>query len=441
MDKLIAIKIKKDDGTYSENIPFYVDASNISWNINYNLIDVLGEVDLNKGDIQTQLLNIFNILNFDEVPTKNSNNMIKSGTIYESIFSLNQKIDALNEAIFTSENLYKGAIKPNGYYDRGGAWIEDSTFCMAELPVGAVKNGDTLYFSKDFPYYQNSYLFDVFLPDGTWIKRFHLSNEYKPVTISIPSDYEDFYVAMRIRSSYDTTKLIISKSDFSENKTSIDVLKHLISPLSYKVINCLGDSFTAPSDSWCQKLSSRIGCKCNNYGISLSRIAIDLFDENNEIKAPSFLSRYNTMDQDADITIIFGGINDAASIKTGDLELGNINSALNNTTFYGALKLLITNIKSYMPGKKIIGIIPPDFAPNANYQTTLPLVQQACRDVYEMFLIPYCDLKKECQEMYEDEYNNNTYRKVSSGNWHPSSEGHNAISEVIQGVLNKYINC
>ena len=204
-----------------------------------------------------------------------------------------------------------------------------------------------------------------------------------------------------------------------------------------KTINCLGDSFTEPSNAWHKFLEKRMGLKCNNYGKGSSRITID----SDNIK--SFLNRYQDMDATADATIIFGGINDSRSMYVDGvnptIDLGSMDSPLDNTSFYGGLRLLIESIKNYMPGKKIIGVIPPDFQQNAGYTTTLPLVQSACREIYEHYGIPYADLKKECQEMYIDNYNFMTYRQGALNDYHPSEVGHNAISEIIQCVIEKVL--
>lgn len=55
MDKLTAIKIKYQDGTYSEQIPIGASTQNIDWDENHSLVDILGEVDLSKGNIQRQI--------------------------------------------------------------------------------------------------------------------------------------------------------------------------------------------------------------------------------------------------------------------------------------------------------------------------------------------------------------------------------------------------
>jgi len=55
MDKLVAIRVKQNDGTYSNDIPLSVLAVNIDWDGTHTLPDVLGDVDLDKGDLQTQI--------------------------------------------------------------------------------------------------------------------------------------------------------------------------------------------------------------------------------------------------------------------------------------------------------------------------------------------------------------------------------------------------
>lgn len=56
MDRVTAIKIKQDDGTYSAEIPISVAANLVQWDQNYNLIDILGNVDIDQtGNIQSQI--------------------------------------------------------------------------------------------------------------------------------------------------------------------------------------------------------------------------------------------------------------------------------------------------------------------------------------------------------------------------------------------------
>lgn len=215
-------------------------------------------------------------------------------------------------------------------------------------------------------------------------------------------------------------------------------------------IDCFGDSFTAPSTAWHDYLRKKTGWKILNHGVSSSRISIDkkvtgeLDTDGNEVNKTvlSFLNRVSDIDESADVVIIFGGINDAYSINDNSISIGTINSELDNTTFYGALKKLIVDIRNKMPSKKIIGVIPPDFMPTESYINTLPLVQDACRKVYRFYGIPFADLKYDCQEMHESDYNNSVYRLVSSSvdNYHPSDLGHEAIAKIIYKTVSGIID-
>ena len=61
MNKLTAIKIKYNDGTYSDEIPVSVLAKNVKWDNTHTLVDVLGNVDVSaKGTIQAQIDKLFN---------------------------------------------------------------------------------------------------------------------------------------------------------------------------------------------------------------------------------------------------------------------------------------------------------------------------------------------------------------------------------------------
>ena len=60
MDKVIAVKIKNPDGTYSDQIPISVLVENVEYDSTHALTDILGNVDFaNKGNIQDQLNRLF----------------------------------------------------------------------------------------------------------------------------------------------------------------------------------------------------------------------------------------------------------------------------------------------------------------------------------------------------------------------------------------------
>ena len=56
MNKLTVIRIKYDDGTYSDKIPVSVLSENVEWDNTHTLVDVLGSIDVDaKGTIQAQI--------------------------------------------------------------------------------------------------------------------------------------------------------------------------------------------------------------------------------------------------------------------------------------------------------------------------------------------------------------------------------------------------
>lgn len=350
-------------------------------------------------------------------------------------------------------NLYKGAVIENGYFNPTStscSWVDNTNFKTLVLPLNAVSNGDTLTFSPDTfnSYGEQTMVF--FAEDNSYLKYIRNKNNANTVTLSgLPAS--GFYMTFRVMASYDSGTFVVVKGTSLDNVVSGDGdAVSAASPLAGKKINCLGDSFTTVSRSWHYFIAQRTGCTINNYGVSSSRISVDVVktgDETDENGNPinktvqSFINRAPSMDKTADMTIIFGGINDAWSLDHKDIALGDINSAMDTTTFYGALKGLIALIQYYLPGKKIFGVIPPDFAPTHYYLETLPQIQAACREVYAYYGIPYADLRRNCQEMYENDYNNATFRKVTEAdaNYHPSEAGYQAISEVIQGVLETHV--
>ena len=77
MDKLTAIKIKYEDGHYSEEIPVSALAENVEWDDTHTLVDVLGNVNINtQGSVQDQLTQLFNSkVTTSEMQTYVSGNM------------------------------------------------------------------------------------------------------------------------------------------------------------------------------------------------------------------------------------------------------------------------------------------------------------------------------------------------------------------------------
>ena len=75
MDKLTAIKIKYDDGTYSDEIPISVLSENVELDNTHTLVDVLGSIDVDvTGTIQDQISQLFN----EKISSSELNNLYQS---------------------------------------------------------------------------------------------------------------------------------------------------------------------------------------------------------------------------------------------------------------------------------------------------------------------------------------------------------------------------
>ena len=168
--------------------------------------------------------------------------------------------------------------------------------------------------------------------------------------------------------------------------------------LEGKVISCLGDSITqgvGNNDvSWAHYLADMLPVKrINNYGIAGTRIT----------KGPGwdqpFVDRYDKMDPESDIIIVFGGINDCNHA----LPLGTVDS-YDVETFYGALNTICDGLQKKYPLADIMFITPMKASGFKGYRNwkvrsenglCLLDYRKAIMDVCENHSIPVLDLFSE----------------------------------------------
>jgi lysophospholipase L1-like esterase len=221
-----------------------------------------------------------------------------------------------------------------------------------------------------------------------------------------------------------------------------------------KTICCIGDSFTASTNSWHTYIRNRMGYNMINLGVAGTRISVSYTSGSK--KYTSFIERVENGVLDAytpDLIIVFGGINDTVKLHNVQMTIGTINDSAEYSptktsgySFIGRVKYFIELIKSKKPGVPILGVIPPNYSEGTSnfewWSEDIAQIQSALRLVYEFYGIPYVDIKKNCQEMYEDSYNLATYRIDGRSNMHPSNKGYEAISVRIQkdGIENILIN-
>lgn len=133
------------------------------------------------------------------------------------------------------------------------------------------------------------------------------------------------------------------------DQIEISVLKEMHG----KKVLCLGDNMTAGVSTtkvYYEYLQERCGFSTvADYGVAGSCIA----PKTDPIPAwetgiGSFLERYETMEEDADLIIVFGGVND----WTTGRDLGSMEDA-GTDTFYGSMKALCSGLTQKYPDAQI----------------------------------------------------------------------------------------
>lgn len=217
--------------------------------------------------------------------------------------------------------------------------------------------------------------------------------------------------------------------------------------LKNKKINFLGDSITEGVGTSCQDhiylniLKQRAELsEARNYGISGTRYAIQRGTErrpkNDYVDVNSFSERFNQMDDDADIIVVFGGTNDYGH---GDAPLGKFTDRTSET-FYGACHYLYSGLIRKYLGKTIVIMTPlhrckelseygeAKVEKNGSLREYVNII----KEVAEYYSIPILDLYASSGLQPEVEEIRNTY--IPDG-LHPNDLGHQIIAHKLEAFL------
>lgn len=188
--------------------------------------------------------------------------------------------------------------------------------------------------------------------------------------------------------------------DFGQYGSQADLASH---PYSNKKISCLGDSITSGGQtdnggmaiSYVNYLGNLINTVPSNDGVSGSHIT-----KGTAGRSDSFVERVESI-KDQDVVTIYGGINDFLF----DSPLGTMaDNASTQTTFYGALKYLVTRLTFNNPNAKLLFITPMKadkyggtYDANGNVRkngvnATEEDYVNAIKEVAEYYSIPVLDL-------------------------------------------------
>ena len=159
-------------------------------------------------------------------------------------------------------------------------------------------------------------------------------------------------------------------------------------------INIIGDSITegvgASSYDKCYvaRFAAETGAIVRNYGISGTRIArrSEPYEKPNFDR--DFCGRYQDMDDDADLIVVFGGTNDYGH---GDAPLGKMEDR-DVWSFYGACHVLFSGLVAKYPDKPIVVLTPLHRIPKPDRPEELQRFVEVLRQVAEYYSMPVLDL-------------------------------------------------
>lgn len=211
--------------------------------------------------------------------------------------------------------------------------------------------------------------------------------------------------------------------------------------LKGKKINFLGDSITqgvgvdSPDKIYLNLLKESCElAEARNYGISGSRIARQSNYETENL--PAFCDRFNGMDDDADVVVVFGGTNDYGH---GDASLGDFTESDENT-FYGALHVLMRGLIEKYPTSEIVFMTPihrcGDKRPSQQNKSSTPeplgTYVEIIKEIAKNYGIPVLDLYSSSGIVPDVEINKVTF---CPDGLHPNAEGHKRIASRLEGFL------
>ena len=168
--------------------------------------------------------------------------------------------------------------------------------------------------------------------------------------------------------------------------------------LKGKIINFLGDSITEGVGTSCDEakyievLKREAGlAEVRNYGIGGTRIAEQGIDCNGWLDDRDFCRRYKTMEDDADIIVVFGGTND---YDHGDADFGT-KYMTKPDTYYGAVNYLMKGLIEKYPTSTIVFMTPMQRLNHERLNSrgySLKMYVDVIKEAGERFSIPVLDL-------------------------------------------------
>ena len=199
-------------------------------------------------------------------------------------------------------------------------------------------------------------------------------------------------------------------------------------------VNFLGDSITEGVGASCYencyvaRFAAATGAVCRNYGISGTRIARRRVPYEHPGFDWDFASRYQVMDAEADVVVVFGGTNDYGH---GDAPIGQMEDRT-PWTFFGALHCLCRGLMERFPDSTIV-IMTPLHREFEDLDTPhLQPFVEAIRQVAEFYSLPVLDLFATSGMQPRVPI---MKQKYFADHVHPNDDGHAVVAHKLQRFL------
>lgn len=259
---------------------------------------------------------------------------------------------------------------------------------------------------------------------------FYINVESSPADAKASKDYYNLKVVASIEElARRVEELARNGGDCLQNG---DSTSKPYSPYSGMTLNVLGDSITqlmtqyasVPYHEWMKELLGL--AKVNNYGMSGTSIAKNATGPDN-----AFCVRYADMDDDADIVVVAGGVNDLIHNSTVG-EYGDTTPE----TFYGALHILCNGLRTKYPLAMIFFITPTNYnvCPISTYDRSIYDYVKAIKTICDKFAIPVYD-NRAFSGIYPNASQNAS--KYTSDGLHWNDLGHEIVGKnIVNWMLN-----
>lgn len=210
-----------------------------------------------------------------------------------------------------------------------------------------------------------------------------------------------------------------------------EVFSSVPSRLRGKKILAIGDSFvkghTLPdSDTWLHKLATRQNMTAVNYGVNGASLAYS-----NPESYPSIMENYQTYitnNPNMDYVIVIAGHNDASANLHGGtaIPIGTDSDTV-NTTFKGALNILISALITAYPTGHILFLSP------FNRHGTESDYADAMKEITGIYSVPFYDCYRRSGICFQNNAQNLTFGIGDS--LHLNAAGNERFSYIIESKL------